>query len=208
MGQELARNTVGKGLVSDIDEQFQAPGTYRDIRNMRLVNNGGNNYALKSDEGMKLGFTIPPVEDAHDNASENTWNLVGWETYQDLEANNVNVRIVCLLKGTNDTFGSIYVADLDVTTGTPTFQKHYYTHKELRFSSEYSINSRMIKIVYETSNIVRVYFTDNNEEPRVYNLSLYNEFASGTLVTGVKYMVVGGQVEHPIGSGVYYGEIL
>jgi len=197
--QEQVINTLEGGLITDMDPQYQPQGSYRSVRNMKLLNNGGSNYSLVSDTGMLLALSIP-----RSTGNLVFWEIIGWEAYEDLSVASNNLKVVVFLSTTNAPlagWGQIGIFDINPTTNVSTYRT-IYSHEDLNFNSIYSMNGVMIKTIFETEDIIRVYWTDNNNEPKVLNLALYNEIASGSIVAGKYYMVLDESVTY---NAVVYG---
>ena len=133
MAQDQSLHTFYKGLSSSNHEQLSEPGTYRDIRNMRLINDGDNNYILKSDEGMFLSLSIPQA-----TTSNNKFEIIGWDTLEDLTFNvSNNILLIVFLSSTiNNGLGQIGTVLIDVKTGLSSYTP-LYTHNKLNFSLLY-----------------------------------------------------------------------
>jgi hypothetical protein len=197
--QEQIINTLEKGLITDVEPQYQPQGSYRLAKNMKLMNNGGNNYSLTSDTGMKLSVSIP-----QSTGSSVFWEVIGWDTYEDLDAVSDSFYVVVFMRATNSLlsgWGQIGLFNIDLITGIGTFES-LYAHEELNFDNIYTMNGVMIKTIYETENKIRVYWTDNKNEPRVLNISLIETVTSGSLVNGNSYMVLNEVVTY---NTVQYG---
>lgn len=200
-------NTFEKGLHQDSSFMLQPDGTYRNMKNGMLISYDGNHYTIEMSNGNRAILNLPSRYYAYFNVlipviiKDKIPMTIGFSSFiDDLavfftndETSSGGYGEIGLIKFTrvNNDFTATY---------TP-----YYNHKDLKFSKQHQIESISFK---ENDNVKRTYFTDNHSEPRVFNFNnkIFTTYIGASAITiGKKYMVLGGVVEHPIGSGTYYG---
>lgn len=214
--QEFINNFNG-GMFKDTSPLYQPDGTYRDLKNYDVITHDGHNFSVKDALGNRLIFQIPPGYTALGTTPETfTANVlsmpIGFISFPD--------RLIIFSspsESANGGYGEIGEAyltnigqsvDMDsVTINSYTFTGYrpIYGTELIKFSKMYKIEGFGFK---ENDAFERVYWTDNFNQPRVINIeddTFTNYIASGSLVSGTKYMVLGGVIEQPNGSAVYYG---
>ena len=197
-------NTFEKGLHQDSSFMLQPDGTYRNMKNGMLISYDGNHYTIEMSNGNRNILTLPSRLDLTELGvviDDNIPMAIGFGSFID------NLAVF----HTNDEsdiggYGEIGLIKFDRTNGdfAATYTP-YYHHKELNFSKKHQIESMSFK---ENDNIQRTYFTDNNNNPRVFNFGnkIFTTYiGTSALIISKKYMVLDGIVEHPVGSGDYYG---
>lgn len=214
--QEFINNFNG-GMFKDTSPLYQPDGTYRDLKNYDVITHDGHNFSVKDALGNRLIFQIPPGYTALGTTPETfTANVlsmpIGFISFPD--------RLIIFSspsESANGGYGEIGEAyltnigqsvDMDsVTINSYTFTGYrpIYGTELIKFSKMYKIEGFGFK---ENDAFERVYWTDNFNQPRAINIeddTFTNYIASGSLVSGTKYMVLGGVIEQPTGSAVYYG---
>ena len=56
--KDSSPNTFSKGMISDVDPNYQPKDSYRYAKNARVISNDGNSLAIELKEGNKLAFTL------------------------------------------------------------------------------------------------------------------------------------------------------
>ncbi len=207
---EQFTNTFQNGMNSDYNVVLQPNGTYRFAANCSLVSQDGNNYVIKDCLGNVRTFNIN-IRYAADSTHFDTPPMpIGFISFPDklivFSTNNESVD------GGYGEIGMIKylpygegVMPLSVAGEMNAGYVPLYHHDDLKFSKLYRIEGFGLK---ETDNIERCYWTDNFNEPRVFNISdpIFTDYIpSGYSFGDAEYMVVEGVVEFPIGSGDFYG---
>lgn len=201
-------NNFSGGLHKDNQPQFQPEGTYRDAKNFTLVNHDGNNWALKDALGNRKIFTIDPPysDDSPVTAAENPMpigfisfvdSLIVFSTNDETDAGAYGEIGILYFNNFGE---SVDYEARSITIGLNTWTYNGYVplygHEGLAFSKQHKIEGFGFA---ENDSLKRIYWTDNNNEPRVLNTVdpiFTNYIASGSLVTGTQYMVLGGIVTH------------
>jgi hypothetical protein len=201
-------NTFGKGMTSDVSILYQPDGTYRYMRNCQLITQDGNNFTIKDCMGNLKTFRINRPYDA-DYATEGTYPCpIGFISFPD----------ELVVFSTNDTsedggYGEIGLLryfpygegyqPVDANNGQLNVgYVPLYHHIDLNFSKLFQIEGFAFE---ENSNIKRVYWTDDHNQPRVFNIAdpIFTTYiASGSIVSGTEYMVLEGAVTY---DAVDYG---
>lgn len=201
MAEQGIINTFNKGLQQDIDFILQPDGTYRNMKNGMLISKDGHHYTLELADGNRVILNLLPRHINHGTTSlDRVPMAIGFSSF-------IDKLVVFSTNNESDTggYGEIGILTFKKTDNDFVAQYiPYYHHKDLKFSKMHRIESFSFK---ENDAIERCYFTDNNNEPRVFNFAnpiFTNYIASGSLVIGKKYMVVRGVIRQPIG-GTYYG---
>jgi hypothetical protein len=188
-------NTFDKGINQDISFILQPDGTYRNMKNGMLISFDGNHYTVEMTKGNKILLTLNPIYTAVNNQGctlkEALPMPIGFISFID------KLVVFSTNSETTTGYGEIGVIEftrvgLDfVGTYVP-----YYNHQELNFTKLHKIEGFSFK---ENDNIKRVYWTDNFNEPRVFNIAnpIFTTYLStGSLVVGKKYMVLNGVILH------------
>lgn len=196
-------------MTSDVNVVLQPDGTYRYMRNCQLISQDGNNYVIKDCLGNILTFTINPPY-----TGPGTPPVVGilpmpiaFLSFPD--------KIIVLSTNNNDSTGGYgeigmiqylpYGEGVQPLTIAGEYNAGYiplYHSVDLKFSQLHRIKGFSF---IENDLIERIYWTDNFNEPRVFNVSdpiFTNYIPSGSLVIGNTYMVLEGAISH---GGTIYG---
>ncbi len=206
-------NTFEGGMSKDYAIELQPNGTYRHMVNCHLVSEDGNNFAVKDCLGNVQTFTLPQ------RYTNNTLTLeapyatpLAFISFPD--------KLVVLYTGdetSSGDWGAIGIIrsvpygegiqPLSVAGQMCPGLTVLYHHNSLNFTKLKRIDGFGYS---ENETVERIYWTDNLNEPRVLNIadsSFTTYIASGSLsgTAGVKYMVVEGLIEYPVGGGVWYG---
>lgn len=190
-------------MTSDITPVEQPDGTYIYMKNCTLIGRNGSNYAVQDSMGNTKIFSLPI-------AYSDTFPAVTYQTEP------CPLMFVSLPNGrlfvffTNDEtedggygeFGEIkyWPYGEGIQPKTESWQSNagytpFYHHPDLNFSKLHMIEGYGF---VESPTIERIYWSDNNEEPRVVNVAddvftTYIDVAS--CVVGQKYMVLQGIVQ-------------
>lgn len=205
MAQDTIINTFNGGLNQDVDYILQPDGTYRNMKNGMLVSMDGHHFTVELAKGNVKVTDIKPRYRVDDTTYDIYPMPIGFVSFID----------DLVVFSTNDTtdgggYGEIgvirftRVQDQYLATYTP-----YYHHPNLNFSKAHAIEGFSYR---ENDTTERVYWTDNNNEPRVFDIGnpIFTTYigTSGIDITSVipkQYMVLKGVVEYPVGSGQFYG---
>lgn len=212
-------NTFEGGMSKDSNILLQPDGTYRHLKNFQLINHDGNNFTIKDALGNRHVITIPLIytETGAPPVVSNQVPMmpIGFISLPDRlivfstnsEADVGDYGEIGELFLTN--IGQSVEAEDKILTIGPNLGNYTYSgyvplygHTGLKFSKMHKIEGFGFK---ENDAIERVYWTDNNNQPRVFDISdatFSTYFDDGTLVTGTEYMVLGGVVDH---NGTNYG---
>lgn len=201
MEEQAIINTFNKGISQDVDFILQPDGTYRNMKNGMLVSMDGHHFTIEISKGNKAIKTLTPryAEDEF-NYDINPMpmgfvsfidKLVVFSTNDDGNGGYGEIGVITFKK----------VQDDFVATYTP-----YYHHPNLNFSKYHKIEGFSFR---ENDITERVYFTDNNNEPRVFDIAnpIFTTYIGDTEIdiTSVipkQYMVLEGVIDY---AGVFYG---
>ncbi len=217
-------NTFDKGMNSDMNVIYQPDGTYRYAKNCQIISQDGNNYTIKDVLGNIHTFTI--------NTAYTSYDPIGGVTYQikPMPIGFISFPDVLVVFSTNTVGGPSGIAYGEIgllyykqygegieptdmyspsPSGNPNFHTGYqvlYHHASLNFSNLHKIEG----FAFPENNLIkRVYWTDNFNEPRVFNIAdtIFTTYYTGAadLTVGTQYMVLEGVIEHPVASATYYG---
>lgn len=193
-------NTFEKGLNQDSSFILQPDGTYRNMKNGTLISYDNNHYTVEMSKGNRGLLTLTPRYLNDETTLDKVPMAIGFISFID--------KLVVF--STNDETGSGY-GEIGVVTftrvGTDFVGSYvpYYHHASLGFSKVHKIEGFSFR---ENDKIQRVYWTDNNNEPRVFDIAneifttYYSAFPATPLTIGKTYMVLKGAVTH---GGVDYG---
>jgi len=194
-------SALSNGLNQDSDPSVQPAGTYRKGRNGTLISKDNNHYSFESLDGTVLNWTMPLH---HQTPSLQTKFVpIGWFRMGDkLVVHSADVKTAV---GGD---GEIGIVSFD-NSGNGTYEALYY-HAELYYTQAKMIAGYGLE---ENEIYHRAYWTDNLNQPRTINVILPQLLADFNnpvtpLVVGVQYMVLTnstGRIEHPVGSGNFYG---
>lgn len=199
-------NTFEKGLHQDSSFMLQPDGTYRNMKNGMLISYDGNHYTIEMSNGNRNILTLPSRYAFTDVPfsriiTDNIPMAIGFISFIDS---------LVVFHTNNETdgggYGEIGLIKFSRTNGdfSATYTP-YYHHRGLKFSKKHQIEGYGFK---ENDSIQRAYFTDNNNDPRVFNFNnkIFTTYiGTAALVVTKKYMVLNGVIEHPVGSGILYG---
>jgi hypothetical protein len=203
-------NTFENGMMSDVDPTLQPNGTYLYMKNCSLVSSSGSNYVVKDCVGNTVFVKVNIPYDA---------------TYPTLGLAPMPIAFFSFpgklfVYSTNDEdtggYGEIGIIKyLPYGNGykpmpeTGQLNSGYtplYHHASLNFSRKNKIEGYAFPEIADA--IERIYWTDDNEEPRVINTAdpvFTTYFGILDLSVGTQYMVLQGAIEHPPLSGTFYG---
>lgn len=203
-------NTFENGMTSDVSKPLQPQGTYPFMKNCSLVSQDGNNYVVKDCLGNLVTFTLNAPYGVSTAVLGNLPTLLALISFPD--------ELISFITNNNDDTGGYgeigridylpYGEGVQPIIITGQYNSGYtplYHHASLKFSQLHRIKG--ISFI-ENELIKRVYWTDNFNEPRVFNVSdpvFTNYIASGSIVQGNTYMILEGAVEYPVGSFNFYG---
>lgn len=166
-------NTFYKGMMQDIDNLQMQKETYLYALNGRVVYNVDGTYAFENAKGTLFVLNVAP-----------NYGLSLANSYIPVGGVEIDEKLVLLLtNGVNSEIGLITEATFGVFTYQTMFNDIYDPYQnKLNFSTQHPM--RDFETVTENSLTSRIYFNDNFNEPRVFNIKL------GTVpvtVNGVSY---------------------
>ena len=177
-----AKQSYLKGMDMDSSYSKRDPNSYFSAKNFKVVTDGGSSAgSLETEGGTKLAFNVPNIPtmtladvDVSVIPAQNNLKIIGSCTLVDelivFTTNNTSTD-------TGDAYGQIWKCKYDENTDKIiglsgddlTVANHLIYNQKLGFSTEYRINKAIA--LYETSKKQRVYWTDNNNQVRVFNLA-------------------------------------
>lgn len=199
-------NTFDKGMTSDVNIVLQPDGTYRYMKNCSLISQDGNNYVIKDCLGNIKTFSINIPYDTVYTVVGTPPMPIGFISFPD--------KLIVFSTNNESTggYGEIgvinyvpYGEGIQPLAVAGQYNSGYvplYHHASLNYSKLHHIEGFGF---IENELIERIYWTDNFNEPRVFNVSdpiFSNYILSGSLVAGEQYMVLEGAVLH---NGNNYG---
>lgn len=199
---EIFENTFQKGLNSDFQIIYQPEGSYRYMKNCSLISQDGNNYAVKDVVGNTLLFTLNSPYDRFYTVVDAPPTPLAFISFPDrliiISTNNADDNTVGYME-----IGEVrmlpYGQGIKPESVVGQYNSGYtplYHHKDLNGSLNHRIEAFACS---ENELINRIYFTDNYNEPRVFNVSdpiFSNYISSGSLVSGEQYMVLEGAISY------------
>lgn len=189
-------NLLVEGMNLDSHPSLQPSNSYREALNGNLISKGGNNYSYEYIDGTTFNWQMPEHK-----AGEGKFVPIGF-----LRMGNTLVVHSTDNVSSVGGDGEIGIVTFD-NAGVGTYSAKYY-HTDLKYTQAHMIFGYALE---ENDNYHRAYWTDDFNQPRTLNFSsavITTEYSSGSLVIGNEYMVLTdsiGSVEHPIGSGNFYG---
>lgn len=206
MAEQAITNTFSGGINQDVDFILQPDGTYRNMKNGMLISMDGHSYTVEISNGNKVINTLPiRYKDFNPRTGMVTYDKapmpIGFLSF-------IDELVVFSTNNTSDKggYGEIGVMRFSkLQNGFTSTYTPYYHHPDLKFSKFHKIEGFSFR---ENNNIKRSYFTDNNNEPRVFDIAnpifttYINPIGGISSTAGTKYMVLSGIVEY---DGVLYG---
>lgn len=198
-------NSFTKGLTSDVNIAMQPDGTWRYMKNCNVISQDGNNYEVKDCLGNVQCFSLNIPYDTDYNGQQALPTALGFISFPDkLIVFHTNTGVNGYLEiGMLETLP--YGEGVQPYLKTGQFNAGYiplYHHASLHASLAHRIEGFSF---VENELTQRIYWTDNYNQPRTFNVSdpiFTTYFASGTLVIGQEYMVVEGVIDY---DGIQYG---
>lgn len=194
-------NTFEKGLHQDSTFILQPDGTYRNMKNGMLISHDGNHYVIELSKGNKVILNLPSRYHSNEDNYTDKDRVpmpIGFISFID--------KLVVFMtnnEGTNGGYGELGVVNFTkVGDDFTSSYVPYYHHPSLMFTKYHKIEGFAFR---ENDAIERVYWTDNFNEPRVFDIAnpiFTNYIASGDLVDGKQYMILQGVIDY---NGDYYG---
>lgn len=200
-------NSFEKGMIKDYNILYQPDGTYRHCVNCSLISQDGNNYVIKDCLGNVKTFSINIRYGTSSNNFDLPGTPIGFISFPDK----------LIVFSTNDNtetggYGEIGIikylpygegiAPLAIVGNDNDGYVPLYHNKNLKFTILQQIEGFAFQ---ENDLIQRVYWTDDLNEPRVFDVGnpIYTTYIpTGSLVVGQQYMVLEGVVTH---NGANYG---
>lgn len=206
-------NNFSGGMHRDNNPIYQPDGTYRYARNFTPISHDGNNVTIRDSLGNRAIFTITAPFDTTIASKQTEPTAIGMLSFPD-KVVVFSTNHFSIVSGTS--YGEIgylsYVPfgesmeQVTATIGGFTYGGYVplYHHTGLAFDKQYAINNE--GFCYEENELIkRAYWTDNFNEPRVIDIAdpiFTTYYATGSLVVGEQYMVLGGAITH---NAVNYG---
>ncbi len=196
-------NTFDKGMHQDSAFILQPDGTYRNMKNGMLISYDGNHYTVEMTKGNKVLLTLTPRYFADITDLDVEPMPIGFVSFID--------KLVVFSTNSSSTTGYGEIGVISFTRSGMDFvgtYVPYYHHENLNFTRLHKIEGFSFR---ENNKNQRVYWTDNFNEPRVFDIAnpifttYFTPGAGNPLVSGDEYMVTIGAIEHPVASNVFYG---
>jgi hypothetical protein len=194
-------NTFDKGLHQDSSFILQPDGTYRNMKNGMLISYDGNHYTVEMPQGNNVTLELPsrylPENDSSGELKDAISSPIGFISFID------KLVVFTTNNESSGGYGEIGVIQFRKDTDLiKSYYTPYYHHPSLNFSKLHKIEGFSFK---ENNSIERIYWTDNNNEPRVFDIAnpIFTTYiASGSLNIGQTYMVMNGVIAN---GGNWYG---
>jgi len=202
MAKEII-NTFDRGLHQDSSFILQPDGTYRNMKNGMLISYDGNHYTVEMTKGNRVLLTLTPRYFADITDLDVEPMPIGFVSFID--------KLVVFSTNSSSTTGYGEIGVISFTRSGMDFTGTYvpyYHHINLNFTRLHKIEGFSFR---ENTDNQRVYWTDNFNEPRAFDIAnpifttYFTPGAGNPLVSGNQYMVTIGAIEHPVASGVFYG---
>lgn len=194
-------NKFFKGLTSDVNIVMQPEGTWRFMKNCNVISQDGNNYTIKDCLGNVRLITI--------NAPYNG-DLLGGVADLPMCIGFISFPDELIVFSTNNQASGGYLEigkvewkpygeGIQANALAGQYHSGYiplYHHISLNATWKHRIEGFAF---IENELIRRVYWTDNYNQPRVFNVSdpIYTTYiSSGSLVNGTTYMVLEGAITY------------
>lgn len=177
-----ARAGYTKGMNKDVSSDRRNPNMYYNLENFRIVTEDGlTTGSLVNESSTVAKFQLPDLEeltltDGTVIPAQANLKIVGWTTIID----RVVVFSTNEESDTPNSYGQIWVFQFNEATGEITGidngfldpDTHLYYNQKLNFSTYYRIGRAVGR--YENGEIQRVYWTDNFNSVRVFNIAVEN----------------------------------
>jgi len=196
-------NTFDRGLHQDSSFILQPDGTYRNMKNGMLISYDGNHYTVEMTKGNRVLLTLTPRYFVEIPDLDVEPMPIGFVSFID--------KLVVFSTNSSSTTGYGEIGVISFTRSGMDFTGTYvpyYHHINLNFTRLHKIEGFSFR---ENTDNQRVYWTDNFNEPRAFDIAnpifttYFTPGAGNPLVSGNQYMVTIGAIEHPVASGVFYG---
>ena len=199
-------NSFTKGLTSDMNIAMQPDGTWRYMNNCNVISQDGKNYEVKDALGNVRCFALNIPYETNFNGQGAIPMPIGFISFAD--------KLVVLSTNNNENGGYLeigLVEWLPYGEGIQPYLKSgqynsgyipLYHHANLNATWKHRVEGFSFK---ENELVQRIYWTDNYNQPRTFNISdprFTDYIASGSLVDGTQYMVVEGVIQY---DGTEYG---
>lgn len=199
-------NSFTKGLTSDMNIAMQPDGTWRYMNNCNVISQDGKNYEVKDALGNVRCFALNVPYETDFNGSGAIPMPIGFISFAD--------KLIVFSTNNNGSGGYLeigmvewlpYGEGIQPYLKTGQFNSGYiplYHHANLNCTWQHRIEGFSFN---ENELTQRIYWTDNYNQPRTFNVSdprFTDYIPTGSLVDGVQYMVVEGVIQY---GGVQYG---
>jgi hypothetical protein len=191
-------NTFDKGLHQDSSFILQPDGTYRNMKNGMLISYDGNHYTVEMTKGNKVLLKLTPRYLTTTATLDVEPMPIGFVSFID--------KLVVFSTNSESTTGYGEIGVISFTRSEMDFVGSYvpyYHNADLNFTKLHKIEGFSFR---ENTNNQRVYWTDNFNEPKVFDIAnpIFTTYFTGAadLIANNTYMVLQGAVTY---NGVKYG---
>jgi len=199
-------NSFTKGLTSDMNIAMQPDGTWRYMNNCNVISQDGKNYEVKDALGNVRCFSLNVPYETNKDGQGAIPMPIGFISFAD--------KLVVFSTNNNENGGYLeiglvewlpYGEGIQPYSKTGQYNSGYiplYHHANLNATWKHRIEGFSFK---ENELVQRIYWTDNYNQPRTFNISdprFTDYIPTGSLVTDTQYMVVEGVIEY---DGTQYG---
>lgn len=155
-------NTFTDGMWSDFDAQQVSNKTYIDAFNGRVIYNADGTLSFENMKGTLLALTL-----GFDYNKATDYKIMGW-AYIDNRLILLSTQNSVTFAGGNSEIGFITEQQFGVYAYQTAFNDKYDPNNQLmRLSTRYQAKSNG---VFENRDIVRIYWNDDKNDPRVFNI--------------------------------------
>ena len=171
-------NTFSKGMVQDVDRLQLGKESYLYSLGGRVIFNEDGTYAWENSKGTKFAFNL----DANYGQDTDYSPIGGWQIGGKL--------VLFSTDGTNSEIGLVYEETYGVYSYQSIFNDLYDPYGNfLGFSLAHQM--RDCQVVVENNKTENIYFNDDFNEPRVFNVILGLQSVSPEFTSG-DYLPIGG----------------
>jgi hypothetical protein len=168
-----------KGMNKDSSRSKNDPNTYFELRNFRVVSEEGlSSGSIENEKGHVISFKVPdiPSMSAGEDLipAQSNLQIIGWTTIVDTIVIFTTNEIV---ENPTNSYGQIWKMEYDEGTGQIiglsgdelVVGTHLVYNQRINFSSFHRIGRAIGR--YEAASIQRVYWTDNYNSVRTFNVA-------------------------------------
>lgn len=166
--------------MQDFDKLQVSNESYLESLGGRVIFNEDGTYAWENAKGTKVALTL-------------TANYGQSTSYQIIGSQQINSKLCLFLTdGINSEIALVYQEQFNVFTYQTIYNDLYDPYgNKLNFSLKYQM--RDMQVCVENNTTERVYFNDDHNEPRVFNVLLGLQSVSPQFTSG-SYLPIGGAV--------------